>query len=68
MSTRIRHLPRVMPLAQVAREVLMIDQHDAYKHAKEGKIAGAFKLGKLWYVSLPAMIAAMQPAPDGTTH
>lgn len=61
MSTvRVRRLPRVMPLAQVAREVLMIDSHEAYKMAKAGTISGAFKIGKLWYVSLPAMIVAMQ--------
>ena len=65
MSTpRIRRLPRVMPLAQVARDVLMIDPHEAYKMAKRGTLVGAFKIGTSWFISLPVMIAAMQREPD----
>jgi hypothetical protein len=48
-----------MPLAQVAREVLVMDVHDAYKLARRGKLKGTFKVGRSWYVSLPAMIAGM---------
>ncbi len=48
MSDHIRQLPRVMPLAQVALEVLVMDVHDAYKAARDGKLKGAFKIGKLW--------------------
>lgn len=59
MTTHVRQLPRVMPLAQVAREVLAMDVHDAYKMARAGKLKGAFKVGKHWYVSLPMMIAGM---------
>lgn len=59
MSTSVRRLPRVMPLAQVAREVLVMDVHDTYKAARDGRTKGAFKIGKHWYVSLPAMIAGM---------
>lgn len=60
MSTSVRQFPRVMPLARVAREVLLVDAHDAYKLARHGKLPGTFKVGKHWYVSLPAMIAGMQ--------
>jgi len=53
-----------MPLAQVARELLMLDVHDVYKLARDGRLPGAFKLGKLWFVSVPRMIAAMQTDPN----
>lgn len=52
-------MPRVMPLAQVARELLSLDVHETYKLAREGKLAGAFKIGKNWFVSVPIMIKAM---------
>ncbi len=64
----IRQLPRVMPLARAATEVLGIDPHEACRLAREGQIPGAFKVGKLWFVSLLRMIREMQdeepPEPD----
>ena len=56
--------PRIMPLAQVARELLMLDVHEVYKLASRGRLAGAFKVGKLWFVCVPKMIAAMQTDPN----
>ena len=57
-------LPRVIPLAQVARELLVLDVHEVYKMASEGRLPGAFKIGKLWFVSVPRLIAAMQTDPN----
>ncbi len=53
-------LPRVMPLARAAREVLALDTHEVYRLAREGKIPGAFKVGKLWFVSVVTMIRGLQ--------
>jgi hypothetical protein len=53
-----------MLLSQVAREVLRLEPADAIEMAQRGTLAGAFKLGKHWYISLPVMIAAMQREPD----
>ncbi len=65
MKTASSHqLPRIMPLAQVARELLMLDVHEVYKLAGYGRLPGAFKVGKLWYVSVPRLIAAMQTDPN----
>ena len=65
MSTHIGcQLPRVMPLAQVARELLALDVHEVYKLARFGRLPGAFKVGKLWFVSVPRLIAAMQTDPN----
>jgi len=65
MSTPSRYqLPRILPLATAARELLMIDRREASKLAREGRIVGAFKLGKRWYVSLPKLIAGMKLAPN----
>ena len=58
------HLPRIMPLNIVARELLMIDTREACKMAREGRILGAFKLGDRWFVSLPKMIVGMKLAPN----
>jgi hypothetical protein len=55
-----RSLPRVMPLARAAREILSLDTHEVYRLAREGKIPGAFKVGKLWFVAVVAMIRGMQ--------
>ena len=49
-----------MPLARVAREILLLDVHEVYRLAREGTLAGAFKVGKLWFVSIPTMIKEMQ--------
>ena len=57
-------LPRILPLAQVARELLMLDVHEVYKLARYGRLPGAFKMGKLWFVSVPRLIAAMQTDPN----
>jgi len=59
-----------MPLAQVARELLGLDVHDTYRLAREGKLAGAFKIGKHWFVSVPLMIRGMNlsPDPDGESE
>jgi len=57
-------LPRVMPLAQVARELLMLDVHEVYKLARSGRLPSAFKVGELWFVSVPRLIAAMQTDPN----
>lgn len=62
--TTCHQLPRVMPLAQVARELLMLDVHDVYKLAREGRLPGAFKLGKLWFVCVPRMVRTMQSDPN----
>ena len=65
MKTASSHqLPRVIPLAQVARELLALDLHEVYKIASEGRLPGAFKIGKLWYVCVPRLIAAMQADPN----
>jgi len=65
MSTPIGcQLPRIMPLAQVARELLALDVHEVYKLARFGRLPGAFKVGKLWFVSVPRLIAAMQTDPN----
>ena len=56
----IRSLPRVMPLARAAKEILALDTHEVYRLAREGKIPGALKVGKLWFVSVVAMIGGMQ--------
>ena len=56
----VRTLPRVMPLAQVARDILCLDPHEAYRLARDGKLAEAFKIGKCWYVSMPKMLRGMQ--------
>ena len=65
MSTPIGcQLPRIMPLAQVARELLALDVHEVYKLARFGRLPGAFKVGKLWFVSIPTLIAAMQTDPN----
>ena len=56
--------PRIMSLAQVARELLMLDVHEVHKLASCGRLAGAFKVGKLWFVCVPKMIAAMQTDPN----
>ena len=53
-------MPRVMPLRRAAREILALDVHEVYRLAREGKIPGAFKIGKLWFVSVVTMIAGMQ--------
>ena len=57
-------LPRIMPLAQVARELLALDVHEVYKMARDGRLRGAFKIGKLWYVSVPRLIVEMQSNPN----
>lgn len=57
-------LPRVMPLAQVARELLMLDVHDVYRLARDGRLPGAFKIGKKWFISVPRLIVAMQTDPS----
>lgn len=49
-----------MPLARAAREILALDTHEVYRLAREGKIPGAFKVGKLWFVSVVTMIQGMQ--------
>jgi hypothetical protein len=65
MSTSSRYqLPRILPLATAARELLMIDGHEACNLARDGRIVGAFKLGNRWYVSLPKLIAGMRLAPN----
>ncbi len=53
-------LPRAMPLARAAREILALDTHEVYRLAREGKIPGAFKVGKNWFVSVVTMIRGMQ--------
>ena len=52
----IRSLPRVMPLARAAKEILALDTHEVYRLAREGKVPGAFKVGKLWFVAVVTMI------------
>ena len=65
MKTASSHqLPRVIPLAQVARELLALDVHEVYKIARNCRLPGAFKIGALWYVSVPRLIAAMQSDPN----
>ena len=56
----VRQLPPVMPLSRAAKAVLGIDRHEAYRLAREGKIAGTFKIGKLWFVTVTTMIREMQ--------
>ena len=64
MSTSRYQLPRILPLATAARELLMIDIHEANKLAREGRILGAFKIGNRWFVSLPKLIVGMGLAPN----
>ena len=45
--------PRIMPLAQVAREILMLDSTRSTSLLSRGRLAGAFKVGKLWFVAFP---------------
>jgi hypothetical protein len=59
-SNHVRRLPRVVPLARAAREILGIDRHEGYRLAREGKLEGVFKIGNRWFVSLPIMIGRMQ--------
>ncbi len=59
-----RQLPRIMPLAEVASELLMLDVHEVYKLARSGRLPGAFKIGAFWYVSVPRLIATMQADPN----
>ena len=63
-------LPRIMPLASVARELLGMDVHDVYRLAKSGRLQGAFKLGDRWFVSVPKLIAAIKSDPSfqGTSN
>ncbi len=49
-----------MPLARAAREILALDEHEVYRLAREGQIPGAFRIGKLWFVSVVTMIRGMQ--------
>lgn len=58
--THAPSLPRAMPLARAAREILALDTHEVYRLAREGRIPGAFKVGKLWFVSVVTMIRGMQ--------
>ncbi len=62
MSAPIKQLPPVVPLAIAAREILSIDRHEAYRLVKDGKLGGAFKVGKYWYVNVRRMISEMQTA------
>ena len=62
--TSHHQLPRVIPLAQVARDLLALDVHEVYKLARSGRLPGAFKIGAFWYVSVPKLIAAMQTDPN----
>jgi hypothetical protein len=55
-----KSLPRVMPLARAATEILALDPHEVYRLAREGKIPGTFKVGRLWFVSVVNMIRGMQ--------
>jgi len=52
-----------MPLTRAADEILGIDRHEAYRLAREGRIPGAFKVGKPWFVSTLKMIRGMQEEP-----
>ena len=64
MSASSRYqIPRVLPLATVAREILMMDIHEVNKMARDGRICGAFKLGNRWFVSLPKLILGMRLSP-----
>lgn len=57
-------LPRIMPLAYIAREILGMDVHDAYRLARAGRLQGAFKVGDRWFVSVPKLIVAIQSDPS----
>lgn len=58
--SKVPSYPRVMPLAKAATDILGIDPHEGYRLAREGRIPGAFKVGKRVFVSTLNMIRGLQ--------